>query len=123
MRMQLNRISKALLAKTLFGENFDKEAPVTVSYLTKRFMDYPFEFKKYTDSLLLSRYLLETENSHLFTNELEISQLKLAAKEVAGRLFCELDDWKPLSKELEDQYDIEIAGIISINKLTFEKAC
>lgn len=121
--MQLNRISKALIAKTLFGESFDKEAPITVSYLTKRFMEYPFELTKYQDSLKLSRYLLENQNNDLFTNELEIATLSLPSKEVASNMYVELDDWKPLSKELEDQYDLEIAGIISINRLTFEKAC
>jgi hypothetical protein len=72
MRMQLHRISKAKLASTLFGANFDKEEIITVSTLSDAFRREPLAFTSAADRMLLARFLLEQENTNFFTTDLEI---------------------------------------------------
>ena len=123
LRMQLHRLPKAKLIVSLFGKDFDKEKAVTLNELANAFKSKPFSFEKTEESITLARYLLEPQDSNMFTTELGISKLEGKAKEIGGKLFMELEEWEVFKPEDEKKFDDDIAQIISRNKLSFKECC
>ena len=59
----------------------------------------PFNFTAETDRVLIARFWLEPSNKNFFTTQMEIDSLSAKRKEVAGKLFMELEDWDAFKSE------------------------
>jgi hypothetical protein len=68
MRMQLHRITKPKILRTLFGKDYDKERTITIQELRELLKKKPFQFSS-EETTLLARYLLETEDGQIFISE------------------------------------------------------
>ncbi|CAG9331385.1 unnamed protein product [Blepharisma stoltei] len=111
-RMQLHRLPKHKLSSALFDEKQKNDKPISYQELALLFTKKPFSIEEKSESITLAKFLIEPDGIESIP-ESQYKQLKSTPKQIIAKFMKFLDDWELFTLEDQEEFDKEIAMLVS----------